>query len=106
MNRQEYLDFHKALCDEARALSEKKNHDYAGRGGMEPFANFVRCEAMGICSTERGFMVRLTDKMSRLSSFADSGILAVSDESLRDTCMDIVNYVCLMLAYIESKRHV
>jgi hypothetical protein len=104
MTRDEYLEFHQALCEEARRLSERKNHDYAGRGGLEPFANFVRCESMGVCSTEKGFLVRLTDKMSRLSSFADAGVFAVSTESLRDTCMDVINYTALFLAYIESRR--
>ena len=106
MNRQQYIDFHKALCDEARSLSERKNHDYAGRGGEEPFANFKRCESLGICTTERGFLVRMTDKMSRLSSFAEAGKFQVSDEKLRDTCMDLINYTALLLAYVESKKNV
>lgn len=104
MNRQQYLDFHKRLCDEARDLSERKNRDYAGNHGRSPFANFERCEALGICTTEKGFLVRLTDKISRLSSFAEVGQFAVADEKLRDTCLDVINYVALMLAYVESKR--
>lgn len=104
MNRQDYIEFHRRLCDEARSLSERKNHDYAGKGGEEPFANFKRCEALGICTTERGFLVRMTDKMSRLSSFAEAGCFQVSDEKLRDTCMDLINYTALLLAYVESKR--
>jgi hypothetical protein len=106
MNRQQYLDFHKALCEEARNLSERKNHDYAGRGGEQPFANFQRCEALGICSTERGFLVRMTDKMSRLASFAEAGKFQVADEKVRDTCIDLINYTALLLAYIDSKNDV
>lgn len=106
MNRQQYLDFHKALCEEARNLSERKNHDYAGRGGEQPFANFQRCEALGICSTERGFLVRMTDKMSRLASFAEAGKFQVADEKVRDTCIDLINYTALLLAYIDSKNTV
>lgn len=30
MNRTRLLAMHKELCDEARALSERKNHDYSG----------------------------------------------------------------------------
>jgi hypothetical protein len=105
MNRQQYIDFHKAICDEARSLSERKNHDYAGKGGEEPFANFKRCEALGICTTERGFLVRMTDKMSRLSSFCDAGTFKVADEKLRDTCLDLINYTALLLAYVESKHN-
>lgn len=104
MNRDDYLTFHKELCEKARLLSELKNRDYAGNEGREPFANFQRCAAMGVCSTEKGFLVRLTDKLSRLSSFSESGEFAVRDESLEDTVLDIINYSVLLLAYVKSRR--
>jgi hypothetical protein len=81
-----------------------KNRDYAGRDGMEPFANFTRVESMGICSTEQGFMVRLTDKMSRLSSIIESGKNHVKDESFEDTMVDVINYIVLLSAYRLDKR--
>ena len=80
-----------------------KNRDYAGNHGSEPFANFTRCEAMGICDTEQGFMVRITDKMSRLSSFVQSGKMHVEDESFQDTCLDVINYMVLLSAYIIER---
>lgn len=104
MSRDEYLRFHEELCGEARELSKAKNADYAGNKGSHPFANFTRCESMGICTTERGFLVRLTDKFSRLSTFCESGEFQVSDESFRDTCIDIVNYVCLLASYHQAKK--
>ena len=82
----------------------KKNADYAGNEGREPFANFTRVESMGICSTEQGFLVRMTDKMSRLSSFVESGKLAVENESFEDTIIDIVNYAVLMYSYLHDKN--
>lgn len=82
----------------------KKNADYAGNEGKEPFANFTRVESMGICSTEQGFLVRMTDKMSRLSSFVESGKLAVENESFEDTIIDIVNYAVLMYSYLHDKN--
>ena len=83
---------------------QKKNADYAGKGGDEPFANFTRCEAMGICRTEAGMLVRMTDKMSRLSSFVESGTLEVKDESVEDTCLDLINYSVLFYSYLQSKK--
>tara|TARA_R100000005_G_C4906041_1_gene145915 strand:+ start:366 stop:704 length:339 start_codon:yes stop_codon:yes gene_type:complete len=80
-----------------------KNRDYAGAEGNEPFANFTRVESMGICSTEQGFMTRVTDKMSRLSSFLNSGKMHVEDESFRDTIIDVINYMVLLSAYINDK---
>jgi hypothetical protein len=58
---------------------------------------------MGICKTEQGFMVRLTDKMSRLSSFIHAGKMNVQDESFMDTCVDVINYMVLLAAYLKDK---
>jgi len=103
MTREELLAFHSELCSEAKALMSLKNKDYAGNEGTEPFANFTRVESMGICKTEQGFMVRLTDKMSRLSSFVRAGKMHVKDESFKDTCIDVINYMVLLAAYVSSK---
>ena len=81
-----------------------KNRDYAGNDGKEPFANFTRVESMGICSTEQGFMTRITDKMSRLSSFIDAGKMHVKDESFNDTVIDVINYMVLLSAFIKDKE--
>jgi len=104
MTRDELLQTHTQLCTKAQELMRKKNADYAGRGGTEPFANFTRTEAMGICSTERGMLVRMTDKMSRLSSFMESGEFKVKDESLQDTVLDMINYSVLLYAYLQDKQ--
>ena len=104
MTKQELLENHVFLCDTARELMKKKNADYAGRSGTEPFANFTRVEAMGICKTEQGFMVRLTDKMSRLSSFVRAGKMHIKDESFKDTCIDVINYMVLLAAYLHDKE--
>jgi len=104
MTRDELLNMHELLCEESRNLMRKKNADYAGNDGLEPFANFTRVEAMGICKTEQGFLVRMTDKMSRLSSFVESGKLAVEDESLKDTIVDVINYSVLLYSYVQEKK--
>jgi hypothetical protein len=104
MTRDELLKFHEEITKEARELMSKKNRDYAGKEGVEPFANFTRVESMGICKTEQGFMVRLTDKMSRLSSFVHAGKMNVQDESFMDTCVDVINYMVLLAAYLKDKE--
>jgi hypothetical protein len=105
MTRDDLIRNHETLCSTARELMKKKNADYAGRGGHEPFANFTRVEAMGICSTERGMLVRVTDKMSRLSSFVESGKLEVANESFEDTIVDVINYMVLLHSYVKDKKH-
>jgi len=104
MTRDELLKFHEEITKQARELMSKKNRDYAGKDGVEPFANFTRVESMGICKTEQGFMVRLTDKMSRLSSFVHAGKMNVQDESFMDTCVDVINYMVLLAAYLKDKE--
>jgi hypothetical protein len=105
MNRERLLQLHREVCKNAYELMCRKNADYSGgKNGSDPFLNFTRCETMGITTTERGFLVRLTDKMSRLSTFCDTGTFQVSDEKLKDTIEDIINYSVLFLAYVESKK--
>ena len=104
MNQADYFAFHEKFCANALDLSKKKNNDYTGSGGTRPFANFEQVEALGICSTERGFLTRLTDKLCRVTTYVNDEKLLVEDESVRDTLIDIVNYTVLLAAYIEDKR--
>ena len=103
MNREELFKLHKSICKEAQAIMEKKNHDYAGQDGDNPFANFTRTEAMGIATTEAGFLCRITDKVSRLSTFANAGELKVDNESYYDAILDIINYCVLFHGYVSTK---
>jgi hypothetical protein len=105
VNREQLFKHHKAICKEALEIMEKKNHDYAGADGETPFANFERAEAMGICSTEQSFLVRMTDKMSRLSTFVSTGELKVANEGYKDAVSDLINYLILFSAYVESKEN-
>jgi hypothetical protein len=104
MTRDELLQNHQKLCEEARDLMVLKNKDYAGNGGTEPFANFTRCEAMGVCTTEQGFLVRIVDKLSRMSSFIESGTMHVENESFHDSCVDIINYMVLLSSFVAEKE--
>jgi hypothetical protein len=104
MNRDELLEYHSAICKSAKELMSLKNRDYAGDRGNEPFANFTRVEAMGICTTEQGFLTRITDKMSRLSSFIDCGKMHVENESFNDTIVDVINYMVLLSAFLKDKE--
>lgn len=102
MNKKEYFEFHQACCAKMTEITKAKNADYSGVGD-DPFANFSRVEAMGICTTEQGFLTRMNDKMSRLSSYVQRGELFVKDESVEDTLLDLSNYCLLMAGYIKSK---
>lgn len=83
---------HHELCEEARLLMEKKNHDYATE--QDPFANFRMFGVLGVA-------VRMGDKLSRLTSFLQQGELSV-EESLRDTVLDLINYSVIFLAMVHE----
>lgn len=84
-------------------VTRVKNADYTGTD-PSPFSNFTRVEALGICSTEQGFLTRMTDKISRITSFAQKGFLLVKDESVEDTLVDLANYCILMAGFLRSKK--
>lgn len=102
MTRQEFLEFHKELCDKMHTICQSKNADYAG-AGKDAFHNFTTVNAWGI-STEVGFMTRMTDKMARIASYIEKGQLEVKDESVEDTLLDLANYCLLFMGYLKTSK--
>lgn len=105
MKRAEYLEFHKESCQKMIEITAAKNADYTGGSDVDDaFANFRIVELQGICSTEIGFLTRISDKISRIQSFVKKGVLMVKDESVEDTLLDAANYMILMAGYIKDKK--
>ncbi len=102
MNKDEYFQFHADFCQRMQDVTRAKNHDYTG-DSEDPFANFTLAERLGACSTEQGFVVRISDKLSRIASLIDK-TAQVKDESIADTLHDLANYCALFAGYLESKR--
>jgi len=94
MNRKQLFILLKKYHSEELDLVQKKNRDYAS--DKDPFANF---QMFG----ELGFLVRLSDKLMRLKQVFERGEISVTDESVKDTLMDLSNYANLLMAYRESK---
>ena len=103
MNKKEYMEFHENCCRKMAEITKAKNADYTGVGD-DPFANFDRVESLGICSAVQGFLVRMTDKLCRIASFAAKGTLQVKDESVEDTLLDLANYSILLAGYIRQGK--
>lgn len=110
MNAKEYFEFHRDMCDKARAISQAKNNDYSAPDSRaeDPyavFANFMQAERLNICSVEQGFLVRLSDKFSRLCNLLRPGHeQSVMDEKIEDTLLDTVNYLLLLAGYLRTKQ--
>ncbi len=87
--QQKLLALHAELTRHAVEIMRKKNHDYAS--SADPFRNFRTFGLLGV-------LVRLSDKLSRLHSFEEQGVTKVSDESITDTIIDIINYAVIFEA--------
>lgn len=88
---------HKAICDELNKLYEKKNHDY----GDSFHQTFVE---EGLAMTR----IRLGDKFSRFKTLSrltnsDSDQQQVTDESIRDTLMDLANYAIMTILEMDGE---
>ncbi len=79
-------------------IIKRKNADYAG--DTDPFRNFRTATVVGV-PVERAILVRLMDKISRVSTLLDKDP-AVVEESLEDTLIDAINYLGILKAYLAS----
>lgn len=102
MNTSQLLSHHDQICEAARNLMVKKNADYAE--AEAPFKNFELSERLGLCSTEAGMAIRLSDKIQRLCGFLAGKDLKVKDESVQDTILDAVNYLVLISARLKQRE--
>ena len=82
---------HRKICDEMNALYEKKNADYG-----DSFHETFRAEGMAMSR------IRLMDKLNRFCSLTRSGDQRVSDESIRDTLLDMANYAIMTIIELED----
>ena len=84
------------------ALMQKKNKDYAKEN--DAFANFRLSEMVGV-GPERANLVRVADKLARISNLLDKENEVV-DETIEDTIHDIVNYMAILKSMIKHKKDV
>lgn len=105
MNKDELFALHQKTCEQALALMRKKNADYTG-DSSSPFANFMQSETLTGVDARLGLLMRVGDKMQRLRSFITQGELKVSQESVDDSIVDIINYMILLLGMFREKQSI
>ena len=86
IRKMEYFKVH----TEAFEIFLKKNKDYG-----DAFAEYGYI----------GVIVRIGDKVKRLSSVTKNGINVVDDETLRDTLMDLHNYAAMDVMLMDNDSH-
>ena len=79
----------KTIQNEAAQLFDKKNKDYG-----DAFANYG----------PGGVIVRMGDKINRLSSVTNQGINLVKTESIRDTLIDLHYYSAMAIMFKDEKE--
>lgn len=105
MNQNELIKFAETFFSKSVELLKTKNMDYANpeAHNNDAFANLKAVGTFGI-PVEIGFITRMTDKLSRLATFAKVGHLQAKDESVVDTLRDLSNYSVLFAAWLESEK--
>jgi len=96
MTRDELLREFKRLTDQMYSITQVKNNDYGST--EDPLANFSEFG-------EFGFLVRMSDKWKRIkTALYEKRELAVKDETVEDTLLDLANYCVLLLCWRAAQR--
>ena len=77
------------IQNEALELFKKKNADYG-----DAFATYGSV----------GVIVRLGDKINRLSSITKNSVHLVEDEKIRDTLIDLHNYAAMAVMLLDENK--
>ncbi len=83
---------HHQICKELTETYRKKNHDYG-----DSFHKSYKEWGLTMAA------IRLEDKLNRFKNLARNGA-EVTDESLRDTLMDMANYAIMTVMEIDWER--
>lgn len=87
------IALHRFMTEKGREIMVRKNADYGAN--VDPFANFRMSSLVGV-DNAKGILVRILDKIARVVSFIDKGMLQVKDESVEDSIIDAINYFVLL----------
>lgn len=84
-------------------LIKVKNKDYAGK--VNSFKNFDVVGDICNISSEKGILVRMCDKITRVGNLLDNKA-AVEEETIEDTLLDLANYSYILLAKIKRTNFI
>jgi hypothetical protein len=81
------LEQFEKIQNECKLIFEKKNADYGD--------SFSTHGVIGV-------IVRISDKISRLTNITNKKITMVSDEGIRDTLLDLHNYAAMAIMLLDE----
>ena len=82
-------------------LIKIKNADYAGSANS--FKNFDIAGDICNISSEKGILIRMSDKIIRIGNLLDKKA-QVKDETIEDTLLDLANYSYILMAKIKENN--
>lgn len=85
---------HEAICKELTSIYEAKNKDYGDSfdKSFEVYGMSMPC-------------IRLNDKLNRLVAISKAnGVIAVNNESVIDTLLDLANYSIMTIMAIQDNK--
>lgn len=100
MTRKEFMKSIRGSFNEGYELIKAKNHDYAR--GNDPFKNFRLSEVVLGIPVEKGILLRILDKISRIGNLLDSQA-KVKEESIDQNLIDIQNYSAIIRAWRQGR---
>lgn len=99
MTTQQLIDYLDGFYKDCQTIVSKKNRDYATNN--DAFKNFRFSTYIDV-PIARAILVRITDKISRVSNLLDKDPDVVG-ESVEDTLKDACNYLAILSAFLEDK---
>lgn len=103
MNQTEFTDHIQTVFNKVTELVRNKNTGYSDDANA--FSNLELCENAGVCSVERGIMVRMFDKMGRVSNLLGEASTHLKvEESITDSLMDLIGYAAILIVYRKSRE--
>jgi len=104
MKNTELFEFATNIFYECLNTMKDKNHDYATTGKIteDALKNFKLVEYLNIADMPSGILVRMCDKMARLSNIYKGGNKV--NESCFETGKDLINYTVILLAGLAERQ--
>lgn len=90
-----------SLLEEMKATHIKKSAGYAGKDNPDTFANFRKCERIGIPAW-KGCVTRLMDKYERMVNVIGDKANEQIGETLKDTLIDQASYCLITICLLEE----
>jgi hypothetical protein len=102
MTNEEFFNIIQSKYNVCLETIRKKNADYTGKSS-NPFHNFELSQINFNVPTEKGLLIRMMDKISRVNSLL-SNPAQVKEEAITDTLDDLINYTAILKAFVMYKQ--